>query len=493
MEATSGLQEQLTSLQASVYRLWPEWMLIGGVVVLLVMSLVQKKRSRAPYLFALLVLIADGTLIVLYWPSNATLLMAGALRLDDFSSYFKVLMALGGLLTLLIDRNRQREPEYYLLILAAIVGANFLLMSMNFAMVLLSMELISIPSYVLATGLAPQRQRAEAAWKYFLFGSAATAIMVFGMSYLYGISGTTYFASPVFAKNLMEQPSLLLWAAGVLALSGFLFKLAAVPFHWWAPDVYQAAPTPVVAFLSVVPKLAGMGILAKFLLSLALSGHTYIDWAWLTGLIALLSILVGNLAALSQTHAKRMMAYSSIAQSGFLLIALATLSLEGMRIGLFYAGVFVLMNFLVFLGIRLLEDTRGTDDMREFAGSGSGLLVPSLSLLMGLVALVGLPPTGGFMAKLLLFVGLWEKFKETDQLFYLLLFVVGLLATVTSLFFYLKIPYYQFIKRAHGPVAAQKNDPWANLLSAVLVVLLLYLFFQPAVLMGWANKVNFVL
>jgi NADH-quinone oxidoreductase subunit N len=273
--------------------------------------------------------------------------------------------------------------------------------------------------------------------------------------------------------------------AYLLALTGFLFKIAAVPMHPWAPDVYEAAPMPIVAFLSTVPKLAGVAILVKFMTSLP-----GLNWGLVTCAVAFLSLAGGNFPALLQKNPKRMMAYSSIAQTGFLLVGVTAFTPQGITTLLFYATVYMLMNFLVFLYLQYFEAYE-IDSIPRFAGTGKNFLWPSVFCLVGLIALTGLPPTAGFTAKLLIFSALWESFALNDEPYLLILFVFGLLNTVVSLFFYLKIPYHAFLKTGESP---QKQNilTFENLLGLILVLLLLVLFFRPGLLMGWINRFNFV-
>jgi NADH-quinone oxidoreductase subunit N len=210
-------------------------------------------------------------------------------------------------------------------------------------------------------------------------------------------------------------------------------------------------------------------------------------------LVSMISILIGNLSALSQINTKRMLAYSSVAQAGFLLVGLVTFSMEGIHFMLFYSTVFLVMNFLVFHALHQFEKNLGQFPISSFAGLGAGALIPSLSILFGLVALTGLPPTAGFTAKLLIFGSLWGSYQQNGEWFLLALFTIGLLNTVVSLFFYLKIPYYLFIKDRAGIVGEIKTDLTGNLLSLILVIVLFYLFINPNGLMGWINKITFVL
>ena len=363
-------------------------------------------------------------------------------------------------------------------------------MSTNLVMVFLSLELISISSYILA-GFSFDKSGGEGSLKYFLFGSIASAIMLYGFSLLYGFTGTLDFTAQVFFDRLQTQTSPLLMVAGFMAMCGFLFKMAAVPMQPWAPDVYEAAPLPVIAYLSVAPKLAAVGIFAKFILAMHLFGQGEFDWQLIVAAVSILTITVGNLSALSQRNPKRMMAYSSIAQSGFLLVGIAAFLPQGIQFMLFYGAVYLLMNYCVFVYLMYFEGN-GLTSMATYSGLGKKFVWAGAGLTIALVALTGLPPTAGFTAKLLIFSSLWEAFLATDKSLLVWLLIFGLLNTVISLFFYLRIPYYLFL-RAGATFADEKKGGFENLLGFILVVFIVVIFFMPGLLMGLINRINFVL
>lgn len=421
-------------------------------------------------------------------------LFSGIIVKESFSTYLKILANIGSLVTCVMtlssNNQRMKSAEFYALLLTIVLGGHFLVMSNNLLMVFISMEIISISSYVLA-GHANTKEASEGSLKYFLFGSVASAIMLYGFSLLYGVTGTLDFATEGFVKGITEYNSPILLIAGFMALAGFLFKVGAAPMHPWAPDVYQGASVPVVAFLSVVPKLAGIGILIKFILVISAYGQSKYDWQAIISVVAILTLTVGNFSALAQRNLKRMMAYSSIAQTGFLLVGIAAYLPEGIQFMLFYATVYVAMNFIVFISLQFFEQ-RNIWNTEHFAGTGRLLLWPSISMLIGLIALTGLPPTAGFTGKLFIFSSLWEAYHLSEKNILLWLFVFGLLNTVVSLFYYLKIPYYAFLKEGQS-VEKGNFNLWENLLSLILVLVVLGLFFAPGLLMCWINSVNFVL
>ena len=474
----------------------PEMVLACGILLLITAGLV-KKDSPSTYTLLGIVFFSIPLLFFVFNQllyATPTKIFNGLLRNDDFSAFLRILFDLSGLFTVLMtwrtQHNQARLSEYYALLLTVVLGAHLLVMSMNLLLIFISLEMISLSSYVLA-GFSFSKRGAEGSLKYFLFGSVASAVMLYGFSLLYGFTGTLDFSSADFIEKLVSADSTLFFIATLMALAGFFYKIAAAPLHPWAPDVYEAAPMPVVAFFSVVPKLAGVGILTKFTLALNVFGQSPFDWQFVLCLTSLLSLTVGNFSALWQKNPKRLMAYSSIAQSGFLLVGVAAFLPQGVHFMLFYATVYVVMNFVVFIYLQYFE-TFGFTSLESFSGMGKAFIMPSVLILIALISLTGLPPTAGFTAKLFIFSSLWEAYQVSGKGILLWLLVFGLLNTVVSLFYYLRIPYYAFLKEVRSP-----HNPniltFENLFGLVLVVVLLILFFNPGLLMGWINKINFVL
>jgi len=495
----TGLTIKLQSITNSIGYVIPEIILSFGIVLIIFVGLFfRKKRSNTIPWITLLVLIISIVYTILHWSSYSSpvLLFESMIRSDDFSAFFKILFDIAGVLTVLMSMKSDElsenrfNSEYFTLIISAILGAHVLAMSMNFIMVFLSLELLSISSYLLA-GFSLTKKGAEGSLKYFLFGSVASAIMLYGFSLLFGLTGTLDFSSGDFVDRLLNNQSPLILVAGLMTLAGFLYKIAAAPMHPWAPDVYEAAPMPVVAFLSVVPKLAGIAILAKFTLAINLFGQSNFDWQIILSVIAILSITIGNFSALWQNNPKRMMAYSSIAQTGFLLIGVVCFSIQGIQFMLFYACIYLLTNFVVFICLQVFEKF-GINSVQSFSGWGKSQVMVSILLLLGFIALAGTPPTAGFTAKLFIFTSLWNAYEQTGKDILVWLLVFGLLNTVVSLFYYLKIPYYSFLK-TNDTIQSVKKTQVENYLALILVVLVLFLFIRPDLLMGWLNRINFVL
>jgi NADH-quinone oxidoreductase subunit N len=248
---------------------------------------------------------------------------------------------------------------------------------------------------------------------------------------------------------------------------------------------------PVVAFFSVVPKLAGLAVITRFSLALNVFGQAGHDWQFIICFVAMLTLTVGNFSALWQQRPKRLMAYSSIAQSGFLLVGVAAFLPNGVTFMLFYASIFVLVNYLVFLYLQYFESV-GFDTIDSFAGAGREFSLPAIFLLIGLIALTGLPPTAGFTAKLFIFSSTWDAYQLSGKPVLLWLLIFGLVNTVIALFYYLKIPFYSFVKKGSNGVK-RSTQTFENLIGLALVLAILLLFFYPDLLMRWINRINFVL
>ena len=491
----TGLIDQVESIRMSFTFFIPETILSLAIVALIFAGLLRKNGAHL-HIITFLAFSAALCIHIFDWnlyddPIN---IFNGMLRSDSFSAYLKILVDVAGILTVLMTwrnpKQQQRLSEYYALLVTVSLGAHLLLMSINLVSVFISLEMISISSYAL-TNFSFSKAGAEGSLKYFLFGSVASAVMLYGFTFLYGFTGTLNFPSSEFAAALIDNQSPLLLLAGCMALAGFFYKMAAAPMHPWAPDVYEAAPMPVVAFFSVVPKLAGVGIVTRFALTLNVFGQAGHDWQFIICFVTMLTLTVGNFSALWQQRPKRLMAYSSIAQSGFLLVGIAAFLPSGVDFMLFYASIFVLVNYLVFFYLQFFE-SQGLYTLEAFAGTGKQFTVPSVLLLVGLIALTGLPPTAGFTAKLFVFSSTWEAYQSSEKPVLLWLLVFGLINTVIALFYYLKIPFYAFVKKGLNG-AKGTAQTFENVIGLTLVLLILLLFFQPDLLMRWINKINFVL
>jgi NADH-quinone oxidoreductase subunit N len=476
LQLQPGTHNYLDQLSATVSAYYPQITLCVFIIALVACAFYKSTGSLPKYL-AIAAVIASTFVGFLNGVSMDFDSTSGTgTAVFALPRSFSLLLNLATLLTLLITRAPQKT-EYFILILSVLLGAQLLIVSDHFVMIVLGMEILSLSSYVLVAGTVADKRRAEAAWKFFIYGSTATAIMIFGMSYLYGGTNSLILGE----TGAPTAPNSLMTIGGLMVLTGFLFKTTAAPLHLWAPDVYEATPSPIVAFLSVVPKIAGIALILKltFVQVLRIGG---VHWSMAISIAAVLSIAVGTLSALAQKDVKRMMAYSSVAQAGFLL--LITLTSEGIfELLNFYLLVFTVMNYVVFVVINIYEQRKQSLQFSDFSGLGYTDILPSIAITIGLISLVGLPPVAGFMAKLGVFVALFYAYDTTQLPQFLIAFLIGLLATVASLFFYLKIPFYLYFRRSteNQPL---KTGLFTNLLLLILVSILVALFFAPGVLMG---------
>ncbi|UHG92590.1 NADH-quinone oxidoreductase subunit N [Spirosoma oryzicola] len=513
-----SLTEQLTDILNSLGGFGPMAWLSLAFCGLLVAELFLI-RSASPFRTRqwLAVLSVASLLIAALWsvvsPTRGFLFMH-LLFVDNQAIYFQVITALAAILVLLYDlftafpsreklegfdntvKSPQLPLEWYSLLIAMTLGLFLMTVSVNLLSIYLSIELVSICSYLL-TALTTDRKASEGGIKYLLFGAVSSAIMLYGMSLLYGMTGTLDLTAESFGIELARQDAAVASVAVLLTLAGLFFKLAGVPFHVWTPDAYEAAPVPVAAFFSVAPKAAAVLVLMRLVTALpidppttdALTGATTTSLQTPLAVLALAGILIGNLSALRQTDAKRLLAYSTIAHAGFLLVGVVAFNKAGFDAVLFYAGTYLFMSLAAFFLIDLLARANGTDlTISQFAGLGSKYPLLSIGLTVVMLALTGLPPTVGFTAKLLSFSALYDAYQHTGDNWLLALFILGLLNALISLVYYLKIPFLLFFRPGDSATTAEGNlaKP-AVWLALGLVVPVLALFLKPEWLLQWVT------
>lgn len=379
----------------------------------------------------------------------------GMLIIDNFSVYARSLILIALLVVILFVQQHFKNKSFgkdlgdvYSILLAAGLGLNLLTITTNWLLAFIAIETVSISSYILVGYFSETKRQSEAAMKYALFGSVSAAVMLYGLSLLYGFTGNLDFASLTHIQGLISAPQVITSVAIIFMFVGIGFKLGFVPFHLWTPDVYEGAPTPITAFLSTVPKI-GVIVLLSRLAQAWLSTQFYFSELTFFFLIivAIVTMLVGNLIALRQTDIKRMMAYSSIGHTGFLLMAVITSLTEDSQILLFYLTVYTIMNLGVFAFIDTLEQKTGSTSIEDYAGLGKSYpILFTVFTVLG-ISLVGLPPTAGFVGKLLVFTATFDLFQSSQDSLLLVLLIVGALTSVISLFYYFRIPLFAFLRQ----------------------------------------------
>jgi NADH-quinone oxidoreductase subunit N len=503
MTITTNLPDQLVHILDSLSFLSPEIFLGTAFLFLIIIELflykyidekvaghdvaIDKRYQNTLFTISVIsVIIALNQVAKSFNSINDSFLFGGMLVLDTKAIFFKISIAISVLLMFahIAVTKRKYPGEFYPLVISLLIGLNLMTMSVNLLMIYLSIEIVSISSYVL-TAFNKTKKASEGGLKYVLFGAASSGVMLYGMSLLYGMTGTLNIASPDFSRGIAQMDTLVSTIAILLTISGFLFKISATPFHIWTPDVYQSAPTPVVAFFSAAPKIAAFLVIIRFYSAIPN------DLQFITTIIALATITFGNFSALWQNDAKRLLAYSTIAHSGFMLIGLVTMSQLGLTSIVFYLIVSMFTNFLAFLLIDLAAhrqmqaesvETISRFDLSRFKGLGRINPLWGVLVTMGMISLAGLPPTAGFFAKLNIFSALWEAYQLSGKQFMLLLFLFGLLNTAISLFFYLKLPFLIFFKESDDSQPFKLTFQ-QSILAIILAIPVLGLFFKADWLM----------
>jgi NADH-quinone oxidoreductase subunit N len=495
----------------------PELALTIGSMAILVLDLVVRRRAnRVPILtWATLVALAVSAALLAGQRADATSLFNGMIASDSFANFFKwIFLAAAALTVVITSLGRELAPErigeFFGLLLAITLGMFLMASATNLLMIYMAIELVSMVSYVLAGYRKADRKAHEAALKYVIYGGVASGVMLFGMSYLYGLLGTadvTQFAprlaelSRTFAGGAAPgaeaATKLALVLATVFVSAGIGYKVAAVPWHMWCPDVYEGAPTPFTAFLSVGPKAAGFALAIRFFFG-AFAGPAHADglsdsvagipWPAVVGVISAATMTLGNLVAVVQTNLKRLLAYSSIAHAGYMLMGLAAVSLTGMQSVMIYSAIYLVMNLGAFLVVMVVAQATGSESIFEYKGLASRHPLAAVAFAIFLFSLTGLPPFAGFMGKLYLFYALFERMGVPGGGWYAALALVGALNTAVSLYYYARIIRAMFLDAPYEKPAPVKASLGNQLLLGAFsaFILVFGVWWNPIV--NWSAR-----
>ena len=450
----------------------PELLLTAAGLLVLSLAVFVDKAKEEFLAFLTLLSVAGSMALVLFlsgYPGRGGSILGGMFVLDNFAVFFKLLMLTSIALTVLasirfVGSSPYPGGEYYALLLFTGVGMLFMVSGDNLISIYVALELMALSSYVLAGYFKGEIKSTEAALKYFILGAFSSGVLLYGLSLVYGVTGKM--GLPELAKLLATQEKSNLLLVGILLiLSGLLFKIAAVPFHVWTPDVYEGAPTPVTAFFSVGPKLAAYAVLARIFYVAFPKFHA--DWGLIVALVAAATMVFGNLAALLQANVKRMLAYSSIAHAGYALLGVVGFRTEfGLWGVLVYLLAYTFMNFGVFALVVFLE-TKGyaAEQVSDFNGLAKRNMAAAVVMLVFLLSLAGIPPTAGFIGKYYLFTAAMKAG-------YAWLAVLAVLMSAVSLFYYFRIAAAMFFSEAEGaPLRSSYTLTTAVLICAVATLL----------------------
>ena len=468
--------------------LLPQIFLFLWAILLFIIDLVRKeKKHNLAYVALLGIVIA----IVLVLTSQKGELFGGMFLSDSFSAFFNLIFLLTGFLTIassieFTKKIPSHKGEYFGLILLSMVGMMFLASAGELLTLYVSLELTTIPLYVLASYRKDELKSSEAGLKYLILGGISSALLLYGISLIYGLTGTTFLTEVKttlivrFLSTGNIGPALVL--GFIFMIAGFGFKLALVPFHMWVPDVYEGAPTPITAFLSVASKAAGIVAFLRVFFGSFLIFQ--MDWVLLMAVLASLAMIIGNVIALLQTNIKRMLAYSSIAQIGYILLGVVAATSRGVSSVAFYTFVYLFANMGAFITAIAFSHTTGSDEIKDYAGLSRRSPAFAAMMAVFMLSLVGIPPLAGFVGKYYLFSAAIEQG-------YIWLVVVAILTSVISLYYYLGV-----VRQMYFQTSTEENPiaTGAALKTALIICVIGVLLFgiYPNIFLDFASQAAMV-
>jgi NADH-quinone oxidoreductase subunit N len=446
----------------------PEILILVLAAVLLVVEPFWKENNRrnAGWLTAGGLLAILVVTMIFGLPGDAQAVFGGMLRFDWFGVFLKLLLIFSAAITSLLMMDHEKlshHGEAHLLLLASTIGMCLMVSAGDLVMLYLAIETTSIPLYVLSGFMLDDKASTEAGFKYLLYGALTSAIMLYGFSLVFGFTGTTdlYKLAGMFSAGSINI--VLVLGTIFLILVGLGFKISAVPFHFWAPDVYHGAPTPVAGFLSTASKAAGFAVVLR--LFAAAFPDFAPSWTTILALLSVVSMTVGNLLALAQSNIKRLLAYSSISHAGYALIGVVAFSPLGTLSTVYYLAAYILTNLLAFGTVMVFSRITGSDDMKDYAGLSRRNPGLALAMLVAFLSLAGMPPFGGFIAKVLVFAAAIQN----PSLIWLA--VVGILNSIVALYYYLNVLKYVYLYRMEGEGEEQHPVPLTRPYAIALAVL----------------------
>ena len=472
--------------------------ILAVVVLLLDSYLGEEYRPNIAYVAAFGMFFTALTPLIWAPPAGTSeAFWGGMIRHDALSQIFRVMIVLAGAIASLLAVGAagvRRKGEFHLIIIVSTLGGSLLAASADLIMVFVALETVSIPLYILAAFRRLDDKSIESGMKYFLFGSFASAILLYGFSFLYGFTGTTNLygiADALVNGGIVGENTFPVLIAIVLVLVGFGFKISVAPFHFWTPDVYEGAPTPVTAFISVASKAASFAVLMRFLIaafpeSVVIDGQAVqVFWVNLLTAVAIISMTLGNVLALRQTNIKRLLAYSSIAQAGYALIGVASLQSLGQPFAAssvaFYMFMYTFSNLLMFAGVIIFSEAAGSEEIKDYASLQKRSPWLAIALTIGLLSLAGIPPAAGFFGKLFLFQAAVEAGLVG-------LAIIGVLNSIVALYYYLVVIKIMWVDPSPDENRAITVPRTYAYVLALTTLAVLALGVMPTPIIDWARS-----
>nr|QWW92923.1 NADH-plastoquinone oxidoreductase subunit 2 [Delavayella serrata] len=416
----------------------PECIPIFGLLIIILIDLISnKKNTIILYSISLISLLISLTILISQWETEPIMSFSGSFQTDSFNRIFQILVTLSSLICIPMaleytECTGMAIPEFLIFILTATIGGMFLCGANDLITIFVSLECLSLCSYLLCSYTKRDIRSNEAAMKYLLIGGLSSSILAYGFSWLYGLSGGETNLQKIVngIANTQMSNSTGMFTALLCITVGLAFKLSLVPFHQWTPDIYEGSPTSVVAFISVTSKIAGIALVTRIFNTIFVFSPN--EWKLILETLAISSLILGNLVAITQTSVKRMLAYSSISQIGYITIGLIANNINGYVSMIIYIFFYIFMNLGTFACVILFSLRTGTDNIRDYEGLYKKDPLLSISLTLCLLSLGGIPPLTGFFGKLYLFWSGWQAG------FHLLVFI-ALITSIVSIYYYLKI------------------------------------------------------
>ena len=467
---------------------WPELLLSVTILTAILADLFYSKKDSFKVVYWSLGGMFLTYVAIRLQDIEPTSLFMGTVAHDPFSQFFKILILISTAIVMLMslvsgELKKYRMGEYFSIMTIMTFGLFLMTSSIDILMVYLAIEIVSIMSFFLAGYLKRNSLSNEASLKYVIYGAFSSGIMLYGLSILFGLTGSTNFFEMQKAISLLSADSnLALVLSTVFVLVGFGYKISAVPFHFWTPDVYEGSPSTITAYLSIAPKAAGFALMLRFFnqvfgdmsinISTSWSAINDLPWPELIAVLSAATMTVGNLVAIQQNNVKRMLAYSSIAHAGYMMMALPMMSNSSIEGVMMYLIMYLFMNLGAFFVVIYIKDQMGGEDYNSFNGLGWKMPYVAIPMTLFMVALTGLPPTAGFVGKFYIFAAV----IESGSRFYWLAFV-GVINSVISLYYYIRVVRHMYL-------LGERNEEFINP-SSKLVLSLLVVLAIPSFVFGW--------
>ena len=480
----------MTNLQSLSFY-YPELILIGVILVAIIYDLTIHQSKSGNVGWVLVTGLIAVAVAIYFQEQRVTTLFTNSIVLDPFASFFKLIIILATIFVSIVslqsgELKEYRKGEYFTLLGIIVFGLFLMVSTVDLIMVYLSIEIVSIMSFVLAGYLKQNTRSNEAGLKYVVYGAFSSGIMLFGLSYIYGLTGSTnYFLIQQAIATMDASANTALIMAMIMVLAGFGYKISAVPFHFWTPDVYEGAPTTITAFLSIAPKAGAFAMMIRFFNQVLADGGAMggldassvasLPWANSMSLLAVITMTLGNVVAIQQNNIKRMLAYSSIAHAGYMLLAMPVMSGDSIYAIMIYLVMYLFMNLGAFFVVITVKNKTGGETFDDYKGLGWEMPLIGVAMTIFMVSLTGLPPSAGFVGKFYIFASL---IKGGNQFYWLV--VAGGINSVVSLYYYFRVVKVMFLQGERKDTILQPPTVMAGMLLATAIpTVILGIYWTP--------------